>query len=417
MGNRAAVWAVLAVGLAAGCRAPAPPCRAAPATPPAAVPVLPYTRPEVPAFDLSNVPSVPVPSAVGRGIKYRELTEPLCQSLAARNSSAANTLDDENRVPSTASGCESEAERLRREVRKYTALEFRNQSAAAALDRFVQLADAGARSSVVREAEPVLEELFTKATEAKAAKLRYPLDPADVERQRSVMASQLELADSGIQSLNIDLRRRLGLPPAPPNERLWPTGTFAVDPAPADEAETVKEALANRPELKAWRTVQEGLNANTLPVARELLGGGASVPGITPPSGLLGRCIVKLMARRAKPDPCAAAELEVRKKQLADTIESRERDVADEARVAVVTLNSQARRVALARDRVTAWRTKLDDAERQRKAGMPLADLQEAQVRLEWLKARAELVSEVMAWHQARVRLRAAMGWLAGDGP
>ena len=39
----------------------------------------------------------------------------------------------------------------------------------------------------------------------------------------------------------------------------------------------------------------------------------------------------------------------------------------------------------------------------------------EAQARLEWLKARAELIAEVMAWHQARVRLRAAMGWLVWE--
>ena len=34
---------------------------------------------------------------------------------------------------------------------------------------------------------------------------------------------------------------------------------------------------------------------------------------------------------------------------------------------------------------------------------------------LEWLKARAEAVAEVMAWHTARVRLKAAKGWLAWE--
>ena len=414
MGRRAAIWAVLAVGLAAGCRAPTPVCRVAAPAPPPPVPVLPFTHPELPTFDLSNVRYVP--STFNRGLKYRELTEPVCQSLAARNTSTANTLDDENRVPTSGTGCESEAEQLKRAVRAQTALEFRNQSAAAALDRYFQLADAEARSAVVREAEPILDDLQTKATKARAEKVRFPLDPADVERQRNVMAAQLEQADAGIQALNIDLRRRLGLPPAPAGEGLWPAGTFAVDPEPATEAEAVKAALADRPELKAWRTLHQGLNVNTLPTARDILGG-STIPGLPTPTGLLGRCILKLMTRGAKPDPCAAAELEVRRKQVADMIVSRERDVADEARVAVVTLNAQTKRVALARDRVAAWKVKLDEAEAQQKAGLPFADLQAAQVRLVWLKARGELVAEVMAWHQARVRLRAAMGWLAGDGP
>ena len=34
---------------------------------------------------------------------------------------------------------------------------------------------------------------------------------------------------------------------------------------------------------------------------------------------------------------------------------------------------------------------------------------------LDWLKARAEAVSEVMAWHQARVRLKAALEALAWE--
>jgi hypothetical protein len=31
------------------------------------------------------------------------------------------------------------------------------------------------------------------------------------------------------------------------------------------------------------------------------------------------------------------------------------------------------------------------------------------------LKAKAEVVAEVASWHQARMRLHAAMGWLAWE--
>jgi hypothetical protein len=416
MGGRLAVLAVLAVGLAAGCRAPAPCRRPAPAEPAAPVPELPLTKPVVAAaFELDNLPKVLVRFTAANSVPYRELSEPLCQSLAARNASAANALDDENRMPATAGGCDAEADRLRREVRHYAALESRNQAAEAALDRYFQIADAEVRSAVAREGGPILDALFKKAREAKDAKVRYPLDPDDVDLQRGQLAGQLDQADAGVRAMNVDLRRRLGLSPDPADERLWPVVRSGIDPGPADASRSVNAALADRPELRAWRALQQGLNADTLPVARDLLGGAAPLAAGASGSGMLARCLAKLNLRRSKADPCADAELEVRRKQLADLIASRERDVADEVRVAVVALDSQTRRVAFARDRVDRWREKLDEAERQLKAGVPLADLQEAQVRLEWLKARAELVAEVMAWHRARVRLKAAMGWLVWE--
>lgn len=411
-------WAAIGVVLAAGCRAPSPPCVAAPPRERPPAPVLSFTKPDVPPLALGHLPSASTRFPRGDGLKYRELSEPLCQSLAARQSPAANALDDGNRVPISQSGCAAETERLHRSVRALTGLELRNQAAAAALERYFQLADVEFRSAVVRDAEPILDELTDKATRAKAAQVRYPLDSAEIERQRLAMAAQLEQADAGIQALNVDLRRRLGFPPPPERERLWPSPLRELDAKPAHEDSCVKAALADRPELKAWRTLQRGLNANTLSVARERLGAGptAAAAGLAPVSRL-GQCVVRFRVNHAPPDPCAAAELEVRKQQLADMIESRERDIADETRVAVIALNSQTKRVALARDRVDAWRIKQDDAEKQLAAGIPMADLLVAQSRLEWLKARADLVSEVMAWHQARVRLRAAMGWLVEETP
>lgn len=413
MANRVAILAIL---LTAGCRAPVPCCRVAPPAPPAPVPELQVARPALPAFEPTDLPKPTVKLVAGFAPgSYRELSESLCQSLGARNSSLANTLDDENRIPSSATGCDADADKLRRAVRHFAALEARNLSAAAALDRYFQLADAETRAAVTREAGPVLNDLFKNAADARAAKVRYPLDPDDVDRQRGQLASQLEQADAGARAMNIDLRRRLGLPPSA-DERIWPTGDFPIDAEPADETKAVAAALADRPELRALRTLHQGLSVNTLPVAREFLGVPAAVGGpASVTSGLFGRCLAKLLARRSKPDPCAEAELDVRRKQLADLIATRERDVADQTRVAVVALNAQARRVGLARERLDGWAAKLEEAKKQREVGLPLADLNEAQVRLEWLKARAELVAETTAWHQARIRLKAAMGWLVWE--
>ena len=239
--------------------------------------------------------------------------------------------------------------------------------------------------------------------------MRFPLDPADLERQRLQMLTQLEQAEAGSALLNIDLKRRLGLSAS--SERLWPGGHFDISAEPVDAEQAVNAALADRPELRGLRAVHAGLTVDTLPQAREQLRATSPLLGGSPPPP---RGLARfLFHKRAEAE--ARAELEVRKKQLADLIAERERAVADEARAAVVSLNAQTRRVQLARDRLVAWTATRADATKKREANQPGADLLEAQVTLDWLKARAEVVAEVMAWHQARVRLKAAQGWLAWE--
>jgi hypothetical protein len=127
------------------------------------------------------------------------------------------------------------------------------------------------------------------------------------------------------------------------------------------------------------------------------------------------RRLDRVLGRRPSSDPALVAELEVRRKQLSDLIQTREREVADEARAAVLALNAQVERAKLARDRFRVWEEKLAEAVKKREANQPGAELQEAQVRLDWLKARGEVVAEVAAWHRARVKYRAALGWLAWE--
>ena len=134
-------------------------------------------------------------------------------------------------------------------------------------------------------------------------------------------------ADAGVRLLNLDLRRRLGLPPDFGGERLRPTGAFDVEPGFVDEAAAVAAALAERPELRAWRALAAGLNADTLPAVRDLLrtinpllGSGGEVP-----DSLCKLLLAGLRARHG-PDADTVAELEVRRRQLADVIAPREGD-------------------------------------------------------------------------------------------
>lgn len=402
------LWGLM-LGLG-GCCASAP-VSLRPASPSAA-PVaieLPLTKPIPPDLNASALPGLPARAITGpEGTAFRRLTESDCLLLAAAHTSAANSLDEENRIPPPPGSCTPAADQLRQTVRYHTALELRNRAAADALDRLFQLADAEARTELLRNAFPIIDPLLAKARDARAQNVRFPLEVADLERQRSQLLSQLEQAELGSRLVNLDLKRRLGLPYQPAEERLWPAGDFAIDPAPSNLEESVAAALADRPELRGLRALHEGLTLDTLPDAREILGVRRALP--VPPSTLL-----RLLHRNQGPDPAAAAELEIRRQQLADFIADRERAIADETRAAALAVNSQRVRAALARDRFQIWDEKLTDAVKKREANQPGAEFLEPQVRLEWLKAKAEVAAEVAAWHQARIRLKAAMGWLAWE--
>jgi hypothetical protein len=398
------------LGLLAGCHFHAPP--PAPRQPvPTVGPVtaeLPLTRATRTEPDLRTLAKTPVRQiSASEDATYKRLTEPVCQTLAAKNSASANALDDEGRVPPK---CETPTDKLKQTVRYFTALELRNRAAADALDRFFQLANAETSTDYLRESFPHLDDLLTKAKGAQAAGVRFPLDVADLERQRSQMLSQVEQAEAGSDLLNIDLKRRLSLPPG--GEHLWPSGEFGISTEVADAEVAVNAALADRPELRGLRAVYANLSADTLPVAREALRAGNPLLGSSPPAP---RPLALLLLKHCGPNAETLAEVELRRKQLADLIATRERDIADETRAAVVSLNAQTRRVQLSRDRLDARTAKRAEAIKKREANQPGAELLEVQVTLEWLKAKAEVMSEIMAWHQARVRLSAAQGWLAWE--
>ncbi len=399
----------VALGFAAGCctNAPVPQTRQ---PVPTVVPItveLPLAKPTRTEPDLRTLAKTPIKQvSATEGTEYRRVTEPICQRLAAQNASLANALDAEGSVPV---GRETAADKLKQTTRYFAALELRNRAAADALERFFQLAGAESQTDFPRAAFPVVDDLLKKAKAARAANVRFPLDPADLERQRLQTFTQLEQAETESDLLNIDLKRRLGLSAS--FERLWPSGDFGIDTDPVNAEQAVNAALADRPELRGLRAVHADLTPDTLPLAREQLRAASPLLGGSPPAP---RGLPRFLFHN-RAEAKARAELEVRKKQLAERINEREREVADEARAAAVSLNAQTRRVQLARDRLDAWTATRADATRKREANQPGAELLEAQATLDWLKARAEVVAEVMTWHQTRVQLKAAQGWLSWE--
>lgn len=410
---RGRCWGLIAV-LAAGCHGPAL------VAPPPAFPTAPHVAAELPAVtpsriepDLASLPSLNPETAAPPAADpaaYRGLTETACQCLAAAHSAAGNLLDREGDWPTVAAGgkrhqCPNDA--WLREARRYAALEARNRAAAEALERYFQLADAEGRADLLADGLRAFDQLRAQAPKFRAAGLPVPADD-ELLRQRAKLLADAEQAEAAIRILNVDLKARLGLP-LKEGTRLRPMGSFGVPSDPIDSEAAVRVALERRPDLRLLRTLYANLTAENLPAARDqlrsvnaLLGAvGAAVPR---PRGLAA-----IAAWWCGIDPAKladAAELPVRRRQLFELICEREQQAAAEVRTAAGQMAVAARRVALAKARVQSWQAKAEKTEKP-------ADRLPAE--LEWYKARGELVADVMAWHQWRVKFRAAQGLLAEE--
>lgn len=372
-------------------------------------PELPLTKPVLPVLDAKELPN----SLLRSGYQceaFRRLTERDCLLLSAAHSSTANLLDEENRVPPT-SDCNAARDQLKRTLRYFAALELRNRAAADGLERYFQLSDVEARTELLRDGFPIVDTQLDRAQKAKTAGVRFPLDLGDLTRRRSQLVTDLEQAENGSRLLNLDLKRRLGLPSQPETECLWPVGEFAIDPATPETEQAVNAALADRPELRGLRALYHGLTPDTLPDSRDYLRALSPLMGDRVPF-----VVQRMLSKKPTgPDAATLAELDVRRKQVLDLIADRERVVADETRAALLGMNAQVGRVAQAKERLRGWEEKLADAVKKREANQPGADLLESQARTDVLKAKAEVVTEVAAWHQARIRLKAAQGRLAWE--
>jgi hypothetical protein len=418
-------WLAAAV-LAAGCHTPSSP---PPVLPPPAAPLpppdLPIVSPPPIEPDYKTLPALDPLAAAADDVApppagYRGLTEEVCRREAAARAGTAGLFNQENRIPPRVelrpraelrrAAAKPAADALHREVRVELAAEGRNRAAADALDEFYQLADAEGRGELMRATLPVLDRLRETVRKARAEGVRVPVDPDELDRQRATLLGLIAQADAGARALDIDLKRRVGVP-GRAAERLRPVGEFGVRADPIDVEAGVRLALEGRPDLVALREVYLQLSPDTLPVVRELVRGRLGPGGPTDAvRGPLVRPLVSLALARARAnrlDAAVLAELAVRRQQLYELIAERERQAADEVRAAAVGLAGEATQVALARWRAEQLAKKAADA----KDKGPLVELP---AELEAYRARTEVVAAVMSWHRARVKLAAAVGVLGG---
>src|SRR5438067_2123143 len=116
------------------------------------------------------------------------------------------------------------------------------------------LAAAEGRGELMGSMLPVLDRLRETVRKARAEGVRVPLDPDDLDRQRASLLGLIGQADAGARALDIDLKRRIGVP-GRAAERLRPVGEFGVTAGLIDADAAVRSALAARPDLLALRAV------------------------------------------------------------------------------------------------------------------------------------------------------------------
>ncbi len=399
---------------AAGCAAACGECRNGPAAP-AEVPLPAATRTAVEPLIHSamlppaDLPALPAPTA------YRSLTLHDCRCRAVRNAPVAGTLDAERRKLEESSHphCphlpSEQARALRREMLLYTALEIRNRAAGQALEWYHDLAGAEARADLLAEGLAEARSVRDRAEDLLRRGLRLPVDIEILRRQ--VIDARLEqaLAEVALEQLNSRLRG-LVAPDLAPTERLWPdlSGPEEIV-VPTDPEAAVAVGLAYRPELVLVRTVLKHLDRATLAEARLLLRSLNGLLGAEEP-GASCKCVA-VLARLLCLAPSRTDEVEAAHEQLLAYLAQREREVAEEVRLAVAEARGRGPVVVLARERAHRWEVKVDDLKEKSERGMAVfAEL--ATARQEWLKARGEVVKEWVAWRVAAVKVGLAQGVL-----
>jgi hypothetical protein len=353
---------------------------------------------------------------------YRQLTEPQCQCQAAANSTIANLLERERQAileqtTSRRKHQEDRAALLKDAVLYFSGLEDRNRSAALALEVYFRLVEAEVRADLVEESLRQMEDTLARSRDLRSKGLKLPVDYETLLRQQADLRSNHAELRLGIEQLNSELARLLGMERLPGTWDYWPAGDFSVTTVTLDAEQAVAVGLAQRPQLVLLRLVSQELDAETLPVVRQMF---QSINGLLGMAQRVPRCpaLAKLVALL----PCTegeAVELAARRQQVEQFRRDREKAVANEIRLAVHTLRMRTQVAALARDQALSRQRDVREVEERSARGLAsFADVTTA--KLEWLRARGELIEEVRAWHVARIELKEAQGLLVqecGYGP
>jgi hypothetical protein len=353
-------------------------------------------------------PCVPVPLVLTPGDVLR---------MSLSSNGLGDALESEARGQKNA-GCATcrasqKQAKLSAELQGHASDELRNQTATLALTAYFRLAEARVQMSLLLQGVEPIEALVAQVEELRRQGLPVPDDSSKLPQERSKLEAdrvRLDLLESRLgEQLHQVVGKAAGLPPCSCST-ITTIEVFHVDELAIDEAAAIAVGLKYRPDLNLIRSALCNLDVGTLPVIRHVMLGLSSLL-----SGPARRCIPIVECVPLLLPGLSAKEVEKVSKQLQALLDERKRQAISDIRQAVRAIHAQQNLIRLARDREAMAQRKLDESEenfrqkRGKTTAVPLA-------RQDLLRARGDVVHEVIEWEIARVNLRKAQGLLVRDG-
>jgi hypothetical protein len=388
------------VSLMSGCAHPvmSPSCFESPVLPPVSQSPL--------RLDLSALPTGAGSSP--SDASYHGLTEAECPCLAARASTLGNLLDQKAQaVSQRKSKCQLRADKaseLSRTVLEHGADEARNRSAGDAMEAFYRLIEAEGRLSLLLLSLKEVNESLKRAEELQAKGLPRPVEIAVIRKQLADLRSDEVNLRIAILQLNARLKVLLGLSYG--DYSLWPLADLKVVAEEIDIDQAVDYGLHHRPDLALLESLADGLDANSLTVAGQVLGGLNALLGEPSPPA----CFAALLA-------CLdGSKTQSAEHQVQTLLADRKRQATGEIRQAVGLVVYRVQLVILAHKKVENEERRLKELEEKKAKGLD-AEGELTTARLNLYKAQGELLRDVVDWKIARAQLRQAQGRLLEGCP
>jgi hypothetical protein len=348
---------------------------------------------------------------------YRSLSVRDCQCLAAWASQSADTFD--RKAVACSASCQSRQRSnarseklaaLEAAILRDAALEERNRAAGEMLVLYFRLAEAEAKSDILRDSQATIAQGLQQCRLLQAK--GFPLgDEYESLRQQQVSALGREVdVVTAIERLNLQLQQNLKLGPENERCRIWPSADWTVVAEPGTVADAIAQGWAHRAELILIRRVLCMVDPDTAPVIRVVLGQVNPLLGMTCEARLSGwRLLFQALCGGPTANPQEIAAL---REQLRALLRDREKAAALEIQQAVWDVQVGLRRIAVTREEVRGWQRQLDELAARAERGIETFPARTT-AQLKLLEARAQLVERVMAWNIGRVKRDQSVGILA----
>jgi len=369
--------------------------------------------------DVTALESYPTPDGTQpeslTPILYQQLDAATCRGRAAAHAWLAGILNNERRLlGSVATDGDQQqacAAGIHRRVLAFGAQEDRNRAAAAALEAFYLLAEAEFGSDMTRQALEESQRAIDHFKQLREQGFEVHIDGGLLRRQHLALLDRRVELQTSIRQLNGRLGQLLGLD-ADDGTPLWPAADLTVDVEPINVEQAVDEGMAHRADVGVIVMLRRRLTKDSLAGVRRAL---ARVDGLIggpfPAGAPLG--VLKIL-RTLCGDGDDDCELAMRRAQLDRLLVARSEAATAEIRQAVHQIDDRLKRTALARDMLIDHERELKRVTDKHEA-TDASTFEVSAAQLNVLRARSELVHQVVAWKIAKMKLRQAQGLLAVD--